>query len=418
MDLENMNDSLDNDDDNSITIDNEYDLECVYDTIYSLISDSMVNYYSHKYKKNLETCLDITFGETDSYHYKQHIDNVLVCNDIPEYTIPLNTITYCNNSEHTIELLKNKPQPDQKSEEWYTKRKNMITASNLWKIFKSESTRNSIIYEKCNVNSKSSHYYGGPMEWGNKYEPVSVMLYEDIHKTKVGDFGCITHEKFEYIGASPDGINIDPNSPLYGRMLEIKNIVNREITGIPKEEYWVQMQIQMETCNLDYCDFFETRFKEYETEQAFYENDSKPHTGVILQLMKKPSLYDNNEESDGYKPFYVYRGVNESTNKEDIDLWIESTQVQYSQSHIVIKRSYYYLDEMSCVLVKRNKKWFESASPLIEDTWNTIVTERETGYEHRGTKPRKKIVVETQDNNNKIIHNLSVNNIIETIKLC
>ena len=114
MDLENMNDSFDDDDDNSITIDNEYDLECVYDTIYSLISDSMVNYYSHKYKKNLETCLDITFGETDSYHYKQHIDNVLVCNDIPEYTIPLNTITYCNNSEHTIELLKNKPQPDQK----------------------------------------------------------------------------------------------------------------------------------------------------------------------------------------------------------------------------------------------------------------------------------------------------------------
>jgi hypothetical protein len=45
-------------------------------------------------------------------------------------------------------------------------------------------------------------------------------------------------------------------------MLEIKNISNRIIDGIPKEEYWVQMQIQMETCDLDECDFVETRFKE------------------------------------------------------------------------------------------------------------------------------------------------------------
>ena len=29
-------------------------------------------------------------------------------------------------------------------------------------------------------------------------------------------------------------------------MLEIKNPVSREITGIPKEEYWIQMQLQME----------------------------------------------------------------------------------------------------------------------------------------------------------------------------
>ena len=45
-------------------------------------------------------------------------------------------------------------------------------------------------------------------------------------------------------------------------MLEIKNIVNREINGIPKKEYWIQMQLQMEVCDLGECDFLETRFKE------------------------------------------------------------------------------------------------------------------------------------------------------------
>ena len=59
------------------------------------------------------------------------------------------------------------------------------------------------------------------------------------------DFGCIKDKNYSFLGASPDGINVDDTSPLFGRMLEIKNIVNREITGEPKKEYWIQMQMQM-----------------------------------------------------------------------------------------------------------------------------------------------------------------------------
>ena len=64
---------------------------------------------------------------------------------------------------------------------------------------------------------------------------------------------------------------MDNKNDRYGRMLEIKNIVNRDITGIPKKAYWVQMQLQMEVCDLEECDFLETRFKEYDNEQAFLE---------------------------------------------------------------------------------------------------------------------------------------------------
>jgi hypothetical protein len=52
-------------------------------------------------------------------------------------------------------------------------------------------------------------------------------------------------------------------------MLEIKNVVNREINGIPIEEYWIQTQLQMQVCDCDECDFLETSFKEYEDEDAF-----------------------------------------------------------------------------------------------------------------------------------------------------
>ena len=43
--------------------------------------------------------------------------------------------------------------------------------------------------------------------------------------------GTLLHQ-YSFIGASPDGINTDPNNSRYGRMLEIKNIVNREINYI------------------------------------------------------------------------------------------------------------------------------------------------------------------------------------------
>jgi predicted phage-related endonuclease len=113
-----------------------------------------------------------------------------------------------------------------------------------------------------NVNS--------PLHWGQKFEPLSVLIYERDYNTKVEDFGCIQHPKYNFIGASPDGIVTDKKSQKFGKMLEIKNVVSREITGIPKKEYWVQMQLQMEVCDLDECDFLETKFIEYPDTVAFY----------------------------------------------------------------------------------------------------------------------------------------------------
>ena len=159
-----------------------------------------------------------------------------------------------------LTILSSKPQPEQRSNEWFLFRHSVLTASNAWKAFGSQATQNQLIYEKClpiNVEKYKSNPVStdSPLHWGQKYEPLSVMIYEKVYGTVVKDYGCILHDKYDFIAASPDGINDDINTPLFGRMLEIKNIVNREITGIPKFEYWIQMQLQMETCNLNECDF-------------------------------------------------------------------------------------------------------------------------------------------------------------------
>jgi putative phage-type endonuclease len=304
------------------------------------------------------------------------------------------TSTQIANMKTIVDALQIIEQPEQKTREWYNFRYQLITASNLWKVFGTQSQINSLIYEKCkpiDLDLHVSHnvYTEGPMHWGVKYEPVTVMLYEHIYDTRVGDFGCIQHPTYSCIGASPDGINIDTQSKRYGRMLEIKNIVNREITGIPKEEYWIQTQIQMETCDLDECDFVETRFKEYENEDVFYGDDAREYRGVMLQFIERPPLLITENTQLSNKPYYVYMPITNPLDKSSVTSWItEQRNVMLLENKVLFSQKYWYLDEISCVLIQRNREWFAAAVPLIQNVWNTIVKERVDGYEHRASKKR------------------------------
>jgi hypothetical protein len=51
------------------------------------------------------------------------------------------------------------------------------------------------------------------------------------------------------------------------------------------------------------------------------------------------------------------------------------------------------LEKMSCILVLRNKTWFQHAIRVLDDLWQTIVKERNNplGCEHRAPKRRSPI---------------------------
>ena len=238
-----------------------------------------------------------------------------------------------------ITSLIKKEQPEQKSNEWYEYRHNLITASSAWKILDSECSQNNFIYGKCepiNLNKYKNVNINSPFHWGNKYEPLSVSLYEYLYKTKIMDFGCLQHDKYNFIGASPDGINVNENSNLYGRMLEIKNIFNREITGIPKREYWIQMQLQMEVCDLNQCDFLECRFKEYESEETFYNDGTFQYTQENKIKGIKLQFFNGNQPVYEYAPFLC--------NKEDFEIWREECMDKNS-TMTWIKDIYWWLEE-------------------------------------------------------------------------
>ena len=311
-----------------------------------------------------------------------------------------------------IDHIKNKPQPVQRTDEWYTFRHNLITASNAYKAFESQSTINQLIYEKCqplktidNDNNLQTNIptmvnINTPFHWGQKYEPLSVMLYEFLYNTKVSDFGCIKHDYYQFLGASPDGINVDVNSDRFGRMLEIKNIVNREINGIPKKEYWIQMQLQMEVCDLDECDFLETKFTEYENANQFFKElnlELELQETQIKALDKKGVIIYFHNISEA-KPFYIYKPL-DIVKVDDILKWEEDMIELYQSPEYnmtYIKSNYWKLEKLSCVLVLRNKNWFKNNIQSIENVWNIIEKERISGYEHRAPSKKPKI-----KNNNK-----------------
>jgi putative phage-type endonuclease len=401
----------------------------VYEYIYTELNDNIMLYNNKNFYDNL-------IYSISSYYFDLWKD-IRLCNDEHEEDIekfvkkfvfnffniyqefPLRE--YCEISNipdnedivKKIEIINNIPQPKQRTMEWYEYRYGLLTASNIWKAFSSQANRNSLIYEKCKPFDplSSNKIKGGSLTWGNVFEPLSIKIYEEKYNTNIEDYGCIQHPKYKYIGASPDGININPDSNKFGRMLEVKNIYNREINGIPKDEYWIQMQMQLETCDLEICDFLETRFIEFNNIEEFY-NDNQEYRGLVLYFIK------NNET------IYKYLPLNTVINEENIAKWKNDT-IEEMNDHILIKENYWYLDEFSCVVVKRNKKWFEAAVPIILEIWNIILKERKEGFEHRAPKRRLKPTEVYISNNNEnndntethIIHNLEFNNNINLIKL-
>jgi hypothetical protein len=79
------------------------------------------------------------------------------------------------------------------------------------------------------------------------------------------------------------------------------------------------------------------------------------------------------------------------------EAWILNTISRFdTPNYIWIRNIYWRLDQYSCVLVRRNKLWFNSyAAPQIETVWRTIERERVGDYSHRAPKKR---IVATNEN--------------------
>ena len=82
--------------------------------------------------------------------------------------------------------------------------------------------------------------------------------------------------------------------------------------------------------------------------------------------------------------------------KKEFEIW-ENKMMEKNESNLWLQNIYWRLEDVSCVLVLRNKFWFKNSIEKIENIWKTIEYERENGYEHRAPVRREKKIIPQQN---------------------
>lgn len=299
---------------------------------------------------------------------------------------PVRTIKWF---QKQVKKLRDQPQPVQRSKEWFDLRKNRITASEVsCCLYENEYTMNNYIqtfnlqnnYKKLNpkkgCNSYTSEYEfivnkcglglpyrdTPPTLWGKKYEEIANNIYKRIKNTDVIEFGLLPHSKLNWLGASPDGIT--PN----GVMLEIKCPKSRQINNVPPFYYWAQVQIQLETCNLQECDFLQCELIEINDEHEFllkntiqYEKEEK---GILIEKI----LVDSPE----IEPSFIYPPV-PITEPEDFINWSNQQIEELKNDPTIVSRKIYYkLVKYTLITVQRDPVWFKNVKKDIKIVFNKI----------------------------------------------
>ena len=278
--------------------------------------------------------------------------------------------------------------PEQRSKEWYEYRHNMITASDLYKVLGTEGIKRDLIIKKCSSIDPNKKVGGGDAcRHGIKYEPLATKIYELRHKVTILEFGCIPHQDSTIpFGASPDGICSEDNHFYAGRMLEIKCPYTRVITGKIPEMYWKQVQGQLEVCDLEVCDFLECKFEEYSNEDEFYQDGDEYKTslgnekGIIIVFSNKENITE-----------YSYSQI--GLSKDENNQWIEqeTNKILQNDNLNFIGITYWKLTIFSCVLIYRDRNWFQEIFPLIIDFWTKIEYYRNNGIEDLIAKKKKRV---------------------------
>ena len=141
------------------------------------------------------------------------------------------------------------------------------------------------------------------------------------------------------------------------------------------------MQLQMETCDLNECDFLETNFMEYESREQFIMDGTFTRTESGKQ--KGIILYFVNEGKSVYK--YAPLDLSEKEYAE----WEDNMMIQCEMFQW-IKTIYWRLESMSNVLILRHQPWIDWAIPQIKELWDIVEKERTGDFKHRAPKKREK----------------------------
>ncbi len=277
-----------------------------------------------------------------------------------------------------VKVLLGLPQPAQRTPAWFAARKYRVTASEVASVLH-------ITQTVCDCYNTNLSLHGGSHElkmtpgakpqlcnpygtiaeffkrklhkaayndsaftvWGKMYEPIALSLYQGINNVDtVHDFGLLTHQNYDWLAASPDGISSE------GIVLEIKCPLKRKIVpGYVPLYYWIQVQIQLEVCDLEDCHFWQVQIKELKKD-TFFKRVADVSTGPFVKykygVIQKPDRPDVTDNLESY--------------------WIES-EID-NESNVIEKlkkgpKIYFTIEKYDLTVVRRDPVWFESVKDRL-----------------------------------------------------
>jgi len=280
-----------------------------------------------------------------------------------------------------VTALCNKPQTVQHSTEWYAQRRNRLTASEFSQIL--DGRRGALLRAKTgDTGSSGSSGAGAPVgisqpdgemnatTWGHRFEPITRRIYEleiaglDTVNDTLGRF---THPTVSWLSASPDGLVV--KGALQGRLVEIKSPKTRQPGEFVPHEYYVQMQVQMEVCDLDAVDFIEAQFKQRH-EATLTEEDIAAYKAAVWKGRIEVRGYPEDSSSWRYRYSEPVEDMEDAvfTPDPELDLPVMETSVWW-----LAKDGWYPRT------VLRNREWWNTVGwPNAELFWAEVESLRLT----------------------------------------
>ncbi len=259
--------------------DKSIDKESLNKIVEFVLENKFLKCYLYDTKSPLNKIL-----KKDKFVSKVRLDSHL---DLVSHRNDYNSDTFTEkiymNRWNRVKQIKLIPQHEQKSQGWLNQRKECLTATAIAVVLDEEpyTTPAKLFLDKCDrgepfIENVNVHH-------GKKYEEIGSMYYAFRNNIKVEEYGLIQHNKYPFIGASPDGIchkdTYDETgvSKMVGRLLEIKFPKSRKILtegdldgDICPHYYYQQVQTQLYVTGLNECDFLQCKIEEYDTWDEFY----------------------------------------------------------------------------------------------------------------------------------------------------
>jgi hypothetical protein len=252
-------------------------------------------------------------------------------------------------------------QTAQRTLAWYEQGKRILTASEIYSLFRSPRQRAQMVFSKVETQYRMTQPLAvrsekmSAFDWGIRFEPVVKLIFEEKYTCHIEELGRILHPTDPRVAASPDGLITDGPDHILGDLIEIKAPVSREIGhGIP-DEYYAQMQTQLEVTGARACQYIEMKFA------SPYNSAPMPQGPVLysgyIYIIKIAGVPTDDNLFPEDRLEYVYGDVNSDEPPADI--------AKGEMIECVPWRCLGWYHET----VVRRPDWWASIQPAINQFW-------------------------------------------------